>query len=137
FEDWYVLDGSCALDVINEVAVSPALASSHGAIAQRTAAGAGGLYRLRTGDLYRGDSHVYWIGKPRSMSYEAFYRALEVCTRQPHVSLFRRQMVLGPAPEFCLRAPTALDIPTPLSALALTANLIYSAAAKGNFRSQG
>src|SRR5712692_4674821 len=48
-EDWYVLDNSAALDVLNEAAVSGPCREPHNRVAQCAAGGTGGLYRLRAG----------------------------------------------------------------------------------------
>src|SRR5712664_1459627 len=76
YSDWYLVDGSAALDVLNEAAVSGARTSAHDAAARMAIDGVGKLY-----------------------------------SRQPDSSLWRRMMVLGPPPEFCLLAPSAIELP--------------------------
>lgn len=49
FEEWYLLDGSAALDVVNDAAVSGACLAPHDGVARLAAAGTAGLYRLRRG----------------------------------------------------------------------------------------
>src|SRR5512143_2688894 len=49
FEEWYLLDGSAALDVVNEAAVSGNCLAPHDAVARLAATGTAGLYRLRRG----------------------------------------------------------------------------------------
>jgi hypothetical protein len=106
YEDWYLVEGSFALDPLNEIAVSPALGPAHDQAARR-ASGAGGLYRLRSGLPAPRDGVVHWLSKARGERYEDFYARFA-----PDAVLWRRQMVLGPAPEFLLesdRAPDGVD----------------------------
>lgn len=106
YEDWYLLEGSYALDPLNEVAVSPRLRAAHDAAAS-SATGAGGLYRLQSGLPEPRDGPVLWLSKPRGESYRDFYARFGA-----DAVLWRRQMVLGPAPEFLLEAasgPAGLD----------------------------
>ncbi len=100
YEDWYLIEGSFALDPLNDVAVSPRLRAAHDAAA-RWAAGAGGLYRLRSGIPEPHEWSVHWLRKPRGESYADFYARFA-----PDAVLWRRQMVLGPAPEFLLESHT-------------------------------
>lgn len=99
YEDWYLLDGSHALDPLNEAAVSPALAATHAAAA-RAATGAGGLYRLLRGVPGGAGGRVTWLSRPRGSPFAAFHEQLG-----ESAAVWRRQMVLGPAPEFLLEGP--------------------------------
>jgi hypothetical protein len=51
------------------------------------------------------------------MSYDAFYQRLDRVCAQAGVSLWRRQMVLGPTPEFGLLGPVPLELPPGSDAL--------------------
>lgn len=106
YEDWYLVEGSFALDPLNEVAVSPALRNAHDQAAGG-ASGAGGLYRLHSGVPAARDGVVHWLSKARGERYDDFYTRFA-----PDAVLWRRQMVLGPAPEFLLesdRAPEGVE----------------------------
>lgn len=105
YEDWYLLDGSYALDPLNELAVSPAVRGVHDAAA-RSAAGAGGLYRLVRGVPRLAAGRVLWVAKRRGDPYDGFYARFG-----PDTVIWRRQMVLGPAREFLIEgeAPEGLD----------------------------
>jgi hypothetical protein len=91
--------------------------------ARAAAAGAGALYRLVRGEPEGIEPAVAearfaaWLTKGKQRTYDELFASLEPLTTQPGVSLWRRQMVLGPAPEFCLLAPTPVDVPGGLSAL--------------------
>lgn len=95
YEDWYLVGGSADLDPLNEAAVSAAMRARHDRPAAQTAGVAGGLYRLQRGDVDLDADSATWLAKPKGVSYDAFYAGLP-----PLKALFRRQMVLGPTPEF-------------------------------------
>jgi len=104
YEDWYLVGGSADLDVLNEAAVSAPIRPAHDRPAHLTVGVAGGLYRLQRGELDLDAAEVTWIAKPPGMAYEDFYAGLP-----PLGALFRRQMVLGPTPEFCAFGARDLD----------------------------
>jgi hypothetical protein len=103
YEDWYLVEGSFALDPLNDIAVSPVLRRAHDQAADG-ASGAGGLYRLRSGMPAPHDGMVHWLSKAPGERYDDFYARLA-----PGAVLWRRQMVLGPAPEFLLESDRAPD----------------------------
>lgn len=108
YEDWYLLDASAALDPLNEAAVAVPLVEDHDVVARLAAAGTAGLYRLRSGTAPRhGAVAAHWLAKPAGESYAALYARLEPLTAELGGELWCRQMVLGPTPELCLRAPAA------------------------------
>jgi hypothetical protein len=115
YEDWYLLDDSAALDVLNDAAVSGACEEPHNRVAREAADGVGGLYRLRAGneDLAQA-KFARWLSKPADVSYKEFYASLASLTSQPGIALWGRQMTLGPTTEFCLHTPTALEDSIPL-----------------------
>jgi len=111
--DWYLLDGGFAsLDVLNELAVSPSLKEAHDQPAHMVAGGAGGVYRLIAG-VSGGQAlaAATWLSKPANISYPAFYERLRPWTEWEDAALWQRQMVLGPAVEFCLQSPAPLNLP--------------------------
>jgi hypothetical protein len=96
FEDWYFVDDFAALGALNDAAVSGQRRDPHDGAARMALGGAGGIYkRVREGPpgvLVR----TSWFGKPQGTSYSTFL------ARIPPAELWQRQLVLGPAPEFCL-----------------------------------
>jgi hypothetical protein len=104
YEDWYLVGGSADLDVLNEAAVSRPIRPAHDRPAHLAEGGAGGLYRLQSGEPDLDAAEVAWIAKPPGLAYEDFYSGLP-----PLRALFRRQMVLGPTPEFCAFGARDLD----------------------------
>lgn len=97
-EDWYFVDDFTALGVLNDAAVSARNRGVHDAIAARADGGAGGLYKLCT-PRTDAPAAAAWFAKPAGSSYAAFFAGVA-----PGIELWQRQMVLGPAPEFCALA---------------------------------
>jgi len=105
YEDWYLVETSAALDPLNEAAVTAHRSLPHDAVASVAGAGRGGLYRLRLGapDL-RATKVALWVSKPPVMKYPEFYQTVGPTVESTAGALWGRQMVLGPAPEFCVHA---------------------------------
>ena len=95
YEDWYLVEDWARLGELNAAAVDETRGPPHDGVASRAAEGWGGVYALLAGDP-RPPAGARWQAKRRGESYEAFIES----QRAPGV--WQRQMVLGPAPEFCL-----------------------------------
>jgi hypothetical protein len=117
YEDWYLLEGSAALDPLDEAAVSGARQLAHDAAASRAAWGTAGLYRLRLGAPRDEDlSQACWLAKPPGVRYPEFLERLAPSVEGAGAALWGRQMTLGPTPEFCLLARHELaTLPFPVS----------------------
>ncbi|WP_242342847.1 hypothetical protein [Anaeromyxobacter terrae] len=117
FEDWYLVDDFAALGALNEAAVSGARREPHDAAARLAGGGHGGVYRLlapaRGGTLPR----TTWCSKPGGASYPEFVAQL------PPGETWQRQMVLGPAPEFCI---IGVDAAAALGGVAVAARKIHA-----------
>ncbi len=107
YEDWYLLDDYTAMGVLNEAAVGRGHRGPHDALARRFGAGAGGLYGLLEGHADLHCEHVVWVSRPPGSKRGALGELLGDGMDPEHASLWRRQFVLGPAPEYCLLAPEA------------------------------
>jgi hypothetical protein len=124
YEDWYLLADFTALGVLNEAAVGRGHRSSHDRVARHFGAGAGGLYCLIEGDAHtvaspQGETSLAtWVTRPPGSTRRALGELLGDGMDPLHASLWRRQLVLGPAPEFCLlsREPSAGVAPARLPA---------------------
>jgi hypothetical protein len=109
YEDWYLVDGSWALDPLNHGAVSGRMESPHAAIAALMETGYGGLYSLVWGEpAHPPRSRVAWLSRPRGIRYEPVLAELRD-RLGGQLSCWRRQMVLSPAPEFALVGIPSLD----------------------------
>lgn len=119
YEDWYLVDDFAALEALNAGAVSGSRSEPHDRAAHAAAGGAGGLYRFQRGDLDLTEaSNATWLGKLDGVSYTDFDTWLRAWTEETAISTWQRQMVLGPAPEFCILGRG--DIHLPESAAAFT-----------------
>jgi len=122
YVDWYLTDGSAALDPLNDGAVSAACRATHDVAAGAAAGGTAGLYRLRQGAGQKvGQAATVraatWFSKPTGMSYEALDAALAERTEAIPSQLWSRAMTLGPTPEMCVLAPVAISLPAEFNAI--------------------
>ncbi len=114
------MGGSGDLDPLNDAAASGELQGPHAAVAGNAGAMAAGLYRLRLGDVRVRDAvSATWFSKPPKMGYDALYASTDSLVRRPGTSLWRRQMVLGPTPEFCLSGPAPIELDPGLRPIAV------------------
>ena len=120
--DWYLLRSSAGLDGLNEAAVAGLRKGPHDVLARAMGAGAGSLFQARTSTDFptvHGARWATWLAKPRGMPYDPFYQRLQPTYAQPGVSLWRRQMVLGPTTEFGLLSTDRLQLPPGLESIEL------------------
>lgn len=123
YEDWVWLDGSWALDPLNERAVSGPMEQPHHAIAQATKHGGyGALYYLVAGEHdIPGDSKAFWLSRPRGIDWREAMPGI-VGSAGAGANAWRRQMVLGPSTEFVLIAQpgtSGLTVPKGWTAIAV------------------
>jgi len=111
YADWYFVESSAALDALNEAAVSGARSASHDTAARMATDGAGKLLALVSGNASAGAGFEIRFSKPAGMGYPELYQRLKPWTDRADVTLWRRMMVLGPPPEFCLLAPSEIQLP--------------------------
>jgi hypothetical protein len=137
YEDWYLVEDYAALGVLNGAAVGRGQRTAHDALARRFGLGSGGLYALLEGASgarhHAACSLAVWVTAAPQTRTPMLGELLGDGMDPAHATLWRRQLVLGPAPEFCLLtgevsagvAPTRL--PEGWSARTLTRELIFSA----------
>lgn len=118
YEDWYAIDDYGALGVLNDAAVDPARAEAHDRVALAAGFGAGALYALERGRLGAPVTHCVWLTKPAGVSYSAFRERLSVHAAGEAVTVWRRQMVLGPSPEYRVTAGRELSMPDEMAPVA-------------------
>ena len=94
----------------------PPVHRGHDRTAHASGGAAAGIFSLQKGEpQLRACRFAYWMIKPRGDGYDRFYQTLEPWTCDTSASLWRRQMVLGPTPEFGLFSPTPLELPAELT----------------------
>jgi hypothetical protein len=111
YAEWYLVDSSAALDPLNEAAVKGARSRPHDAVAHMSADGAGKLFMLKSGPARTEPGFEIRFAKPAGMGYPELDERLKTWTDRDEVSLWRRMMVLGPGPEFCLVAASEQHLP--------------------------
>lgn len=84
YEDWYLIDDWTALGVLNDHAVSSPHLAPHDAVAHRADAGAGAVFALTRG----------------TPDFDAARTATYSEEPVPGDVTWRRQLVLGPAPQY-------------------------------------
>jgi hypothetical protein len=127
YADWYLVENSAALDSLNVAAVSGVCAAPHADVAQAMAAGVGSLLTLHRDSpspQLSSVRHMAWLTKPRDMPYANFYAMVSALPRASEATLWRRQMVLGPTPEFGLLSAHPAEAPNALQPLSLSLNPI-------------
>jgi hypothetical protein len=97
YEDWYLVDDFCALGELNVAAVAAHRQRPHDDVAAMAGEGVAGIYALRQGAARPSNvGQAAWFGKASGVSYDEFFGRLG-----GRRSMWQRQMVLGPTPEFC------------------------------------
>jgi hypothetical protein len=116
FEDWYLVDDWTAIGQLNENATKAPRDDAHHEIARRATNGRGAIYRFDHGSLDGPAPWAGWLPKPDGASYDAFVPELvEAAASGGQAAILRRQMVLGPAPEYVVLAERPPSLPWPVS----------------------
>jgi hypothetical protein len=125
YEDWYLIEDFTALGVLGRAAVGRGHRTPHDAAARRSGFGAGGVYALLEGDGGLDAELAVWVSRPAGEREPEIGDLLADGMDPRRASLWQRQLVLGPAPEFCLltheppAGAAATRLPEGWSALAL------------------
>jgi hypothetical protein len=111
YSDWYLLVDSGAMDALNEAAVSGSRITPHNIAARMAVDGVGKLLSLTAGEQDAAAGYEIRFAKPPGMPYADLYASLEASTSMGGAGLWRRMMVLGPPPEFCLTTSAPVELP--------------------------
>jgi hypothetical protein len=95
YEDWYLVEDWQALGTLNAAAIDERRRGPHDGVAELAAEGWGGVYAHLRGEA-EPPAAARWLAKPAGLGYDEFLADL------PGTSVWQRQLVLGPAPEFCV-----------------------------------
>ncbi|HXS34120.1 MAG TPA: hypothetical protein VN758_10160 [Solirubrobacterales bacterium] len=98
YEDWYLVEDWGKLGELNSAAVDSIRRADHDRAASQAADGWGAVYSLARGPTSIPEG-ARWLDKPRGTPTDQFLASLAAAT------VWRRQMVLGPGPEFCAVSP--------------------------------
>ena len=96
YEDWYLVEDWQALGDLNAAAVDAQRNGGHDRAAGMAAGGWGGIYASVRGTATI-PSGARWTYKDRGQSTADFLAGID-----GSVPAWQRQLVLGPAPEFCI-----------------------------------
>jgi hypothetical protein len=99
YEDWYPVDGWAAIGELNDHAITGARKAPHDEVAEASRKGAGAIFRRIDGDLPLAEVRfAAWTPqRPAAISGDA--------------AVWQRQLVLGPAPEYAVLAPSEVAVP--------------------------
>lgn len=95
YEDWYLVPDWAELGRLGDLVLQTSRRAEHDTVAGLAGEGWGGVYALQRG-IRRPPIGLRWASKPVGTSYEQFLAELGEET------VWQRQLVLGPAPEFAL-----------------------------------
>jgi hypothetical protein len=78
------------------------------------------VYGLKLGTVLRRPQYAHWFAKPEGMSYRELFDQLAPLVGRVQGALWMRQMVLGPAREFCLHTAEPVSPLAGLEALVIS-----------------
>jgi len=119
YEDWYLVADWAALGELNTAAVTAARAAPHEAVAALAGAGVAGIYAPVHGPADLALPWAAWLSKPAGAGYPEWHAELA----RTGAAVWQRQMTLGPAPEYCVRAAAPVELGR--AALALPGRVVF------------
>lgn len=127
YEDWYLAEGWTAVGRLETGAVSGPRRGPHDRAAFASGEGAGAVYGLAAGtaDGLASGARA-WFAKPDDAAYHELDRLLAPALGDGGAALWRRRLVLGPAPEHCLAGQPEAELPVAVEPLELEGERIFS-----------
>ena len=117
YEDWYLVDGWREVGALESGAVTGTRRAPHDGVAMAAAAGAGAVFGLESGPEHALDAgRRAWFDKPAGLAYAELDETLEDAVSDG-AAVWRRRLVLGPAPENCVAGSHSASLPASLGAL--------------------
>lgn len=105
YEDWYVVEDWAAVGVLEHAAVARGHVGAHDAVAAHTGAGSGGVYELVEGSAQpAAAARAVWVSSRPGRTRLSLDTLLGDGIEPERDGLWRRSLVLGPAPEYCVLA---------------------------------
>ncbi len=112
YEDWYLVEDFAALGSLNDAAVAGGIKDLHDSVAADYLKGAGGVFKRMLGSLSLGEAgYATWIEKVVGTPYKSYYDEVAELLGNGESDLWRRQMVLGPSPQFCVHSVKPVSFP--------------------------
>jgi hypothetical protein len=114
YEDWYLVEDFAGLGRLNEAAVRGGRRAPHDAAAAGARAGVAGVMAHVAGvPLPAAPGWAAWTAKPAGTAYGEAHERLAAAVAGRDACAWQRQMVLGPATEFCVLADAPVALPWP------------------------
>jgi hypothetical protein len=133
YEDWYLVGDWAALGVLEEAVISRGHVTAHDTAAAHVGAGTAAVYRLIEGSPRLGEAEAaVWVTAALRREPAGLGALLGDGMDPARDSLWRRCLVLGPAPEYCLLvadAPSGVApsrLPPGWSAIASARDVLWS-----------
>lgn len=106
YEDWYIIENYAALEHLNAHAARGDMESTHDSVAELSATGSGAIYSLMFNHSEDVDlKSIVWFDKTQLTKTKDFLATVDMKTKDNHGIAWRRQLSLGPAPEFVVWMP--------------------------------
>ncbi len=113
YEDWYLVEDFTGLGRLNERAAAGGHAEAHDHVAEYSEQGAGSVYALEAGEASLVPLVMYWFDRPEELTTPTFINETRALVKAAGATLWRRQLSLGPAREYCVHSMARLDLPFP------------------------